>query len=79
MNYPSFQIGMLSATRLLGICTMKQRMITGTDNRDLRSRAHFKQDETIRDWTLFPELAVPVQDYCFLVSSHEKIREKSGK
>ena len=47
--------------------------------RGLHSRARFKRDETRRDWTSFPELAVRGQYYFFLVSSLEKIREKSGK
>ena len=48
-------------------------------DRGLRSRARFKRDETRRDQTSFPELAVSGQDYFFLVSSLEKIGEKSGK
>ena len=48
-------------------------------NKGLHSQARLKGDETRRDWTSFPDLAVPGRDYFFLVSSVEKIQEKSGK
>ena len=43
--------------------------------RGLRSQARLKRDKMRRDWQSFPELAVPGQEYFFLVQLLGKIWE----
>ena len=42
--------------------------------RGLRSRARFKQDQTLQDWGAIPALAGPGQDYFFMAQENPGIK-----